>query len=468
MVINNNKTMKKLKTIALLALLSASSAFAQNSNGVRDAINALQGTSKNMSHEEAITILTSYATNDTNAVAMNALGNVYASGIGTDMDMNKAVHWYEMAAANGMLIAYHNLGMIFKNATNGVEQDFTKACSYFSKGAAEGSPVCNYNYGFMLYKGLGCSQDYGKAVECFKKAAANKHAASLYMLGLCYRNGYGVDADNGVAKDYLVQSANLGHNDAIDELLRPEPENIGLTGDDIINDSLPQAMPQVEAGFLSVDMLTGVYDGILVTYDWSGQYILGEQPIKISMNSTEKEVTGKIHLNGQKVDFIAEIDNEGKLIFKNSEVLLDERYTGGDSGVKYNLQSAVLEKWNNRICGRLYLYSTLLNEPERPMYIEIMAGAADTATENSGNNVYISPNPFVHDFTAHFELDEDVPSVEVRIFNNDGTLAERQSFGALQKGDNQLNITPQVRQGSYILNIQTEKKTLRTIIRKNR
>ncbi|MEE1092965.1 MAG: tetratricopeptide repeat protein, partial [Prevotella sp.] len=241
--------MKKLKTIALLTLLSVSSAFAQDDNSVRNAINALQGISNNMSHEEAITILTSYATNDTNAVAMNALGNVYASGIGTDMDMNKAVHWYEMAAANGMLIAYHNLGMIFKNATNGVEQDFTKACSYFSKGAAEGSAVCNYNYGFMLYKGLGCNQDYGKAVECFKKAAANKHAASLYMLGLCYRNGYGVDADNGVAKDYLVQSANLGHNDAIDELLRPEPENIGLTGDDIINDSLPQAMPQVEAGF---------------------------------------------------------------------------------------------------------------------------------------------------------------------------------------------------------------------------
>ena len=467
MVINNNKTMKKLKTIALLALLSASSAFAQNSNGVRDAINALQGTSKNMSHEEAITILTSYATNDTNAVAMNALGNVYASGIGTCIDMDKAVHWYEMAAANGMLIAYHNLGMIFKNATNGVEQDFTKACSYFSKGAAEGSPVCNYNYGFMLYKGLGCSQDYGKAVECFKKAAAYKHAASLYMLGLCYRNGYGVDADNGVAKDYLVQSANLGHNDAIDELLRPEPENIGLTGNDIINDSLPQSMPQVEAGFLSVDMLTGVYDGILVTYDWSGQYILGEQPIKISMNGTDKEVTGKIHLNGQKVDFIAEIDNEGKLIFRDSEVLLDERYTGGDSGVKYNLQSAVLEKWSNRICGKLNLDSTLLNEPERPMYIEIMTDAS-AATEDNGNNVYISPNPFVQDFTAYFELDENVPSVEVRIFNNDGTLAERQSFGSMLKGKNQLNITPQVRPGSYILNIQTEKKTLRTIIRKNR
>ena len=52
------------------------------------------------------------------------LGLLYQSGKGVDVDLEKALHWYEKAASAGLAEAHLNLGMMYFEGM-GVEQDHT-------------------------------------------------------------------------------------------------------------------------------------------------------------------------------------------------------------------------------------------------------------------------------------------------------------------------------------------------------
>lgn len=45
--------------------------------------------------------------------AMNNLGNIYSSGIGTDIDQHLALYYYTMAANKGDTGAMANLGSLY-------------------------------------------------------------------------------------------------------------------------------------------------------------------------------------------------------------------------------------------------------------------------------------------------------------------------------------------------------------------
>ena len=52
------------------------------------------------------------------AAAYHNLGNHYRLGRGMEIDMNKAKHYYELAAMNGSVEARHNLGVWEENTGN--------------------------------------------------------------------------------------------------------------------------------------------------------------------------------------------------------------------------------------------------------------------------------------------------------------------------------------------------------------
>ena len=438
-------------------------AYGNGNENLDKAIQVLKGMDSTFTQGVAVEIIKNAAIFDRNRNAMNVLGVVYAQGISVDKDSVQAKMWFEQAGENGYYQVYHNLGMIYKYAKLGFAQDFQAACTYFRKGAEKGSLLCCYDYGFMLYKGLGCEQNYSEAVKYFKKAAEQLHIPSIYMLGLCYRNGFGVgqDIEKGIA--YLHQADVLGYSFATEELTREYPEN------DVYRDmafkDIPQTMPDVSADFMDIPSLSGEYEGVLVQYDWSGQYVLCEKPISLSITADNDSVSGKLTVNSQDADFHAHIANDGRIKFSSGEITLEERYTGSD-GVSYRLDDACFNVWNNKITGRLGLYSIKLKEPERPMYVEIYKKDSMQNTTEQNDGISISPNPFYNQFTARFELSEDIPNVEVRIFNRGGVLIYRHVYGAMEKGYNTLTIAPSINEGIYVLNIKAGKQTLRRLITK--
>lgn len=474
----NIKTMKKatrllgkccVSTFMMLACIDGS--YADNARTGNDevmrAVGVLKGIYQDYPKEKAVSILLNAAEKDTVAYAMNALGLVYMEGIGTEQNAEKAIIWLNKAGENGYCDAYHNLGIIYKLGKCGERQNFTAAYNAFIKGAETGSDACRYGAGFMLYKGLGCTQDYGKAMELFQTASDNGNVYATYMLGLCHRNGYGTAQDEEKGMELLNQAATLGYSAAIEEVSRNNPENY-LT-DIFVSDSafagIPSSMPEIKADMNDTTLLRGCYSGCVVMYDWSGRHVLGEKPVSMSVSRTGEEISGYLILGTDSVPFKADITAEGRLKFKKSYVSLNERYTFNGK-VKYKLDSADLDIWNDRIRGRLSLYSLSQREPERPMYMELYRGAyGKTDNDNACADGYIAitPNPFDSQFDAIFNLQENA-TVTARVFDKFGVMIWQQSLGTLEAGKHRVTLSPGIRPGYHVLNISAGKQVLRTII----
>ena len=468
------------KTIRLLSkcciavfmmLVYVVGAYADNTRAGNDevmhAVGVLKGIYQDYTKEKAVSILLNAAENDTVAYAMNALGLAYMEGIGTEQNAEKAISWLKKAGENGYCDAYHNLGVIYKLGKCGEKQNFTAAYNAFIKGAEAGSDACRYGAGFMLYKGLGCAQDYGKAMELFQTASDNGNVYATYMLGLCYRNGYGTAQDEEQGMELLNQAATLGYSAAIEEMSRKNPENYlsGIIVSDSAFTDIPASMPEIKADVNDTTLLRGKYSGCVVMYDWSGRHVLGEKPVCMSVSRTGEEISGYLLLGTDSVPFKADITAEGSLKFKKSYVSLKERYTFNGK-VQYRLDSADLDIWNDRIRGRLSLYSLSQREPERPMFMELYRGAyGKTDNDNACADGYIAiaPNPFDSQFDAIFELRENATAT-ARVFDKFGVLIWQQSLGTFEAGKHKVTLSPDIRPGYHVLNISAGKQVLRTII----
>lgn len=448
----------------MAALAAAPGAFGQTAGrqDVAHAVRVLKNLDTDMTKEQAVAALETAAAADSGAYAMNCLGLAYMAGVGTGADSAKAVAWLERAGRGGYANAYHNLGIMYKYGKGGVRQDFSRAYAYFCAGADSGSVSCTYDKGFMLYKGLGCRQDYAAAVGCFRPAAERSHKPSLYMLGLCYRNGYGVEKDTAMAMDCLRRSAALGFREAREEIERPFEETY-LSGAFCADGD--SGIPEVSAAVNDPALMGGCWQGHLVLYDWSGQHVIGEKPLAMSALVSGREVSGSMVVGADSVPFSGRISTgNNSLVFTSGRLSLPERYST-DGDVKYRMDNMTFDVWNNRISGRLNLYSLKLKEPERPMYFELRRDGGSSSADEADrySRLSVAPNPFVRDFSATFELKESA-DVVLRVFNIYGMMVWQKDLGRMSKGGNTVSLSPDIRPGKYILNIKAGGQTMHAII----
>ncbi len=465
--------MSKLSILVMACALSLGTTCMQASvkippEDIKHAVRILKNIDTDQSKDWAISLLRKAADNDTLAYAMNTLGLAYMAGAGVEQDSAQAVAWLEKAGAHGYSEAYHNLGMMYKDG-GGVAQNFAKAYDAFRRGAENSSVVCKYDEGFMLYKGLGCGQDYIRAARLFDDAISKiEHTPSMYMLGLCYRNGYGVPRDSARAGQLLDRAAMLSFGPAMEELRRSRPENyLGeMYGEDGVDAEAPAQMPEISAEVNDTSLIYGMHSGFIVMYDWSGKFVLGEKPVTMDIRRAgEGKAAGRMILAGDTVAFKADITADGRLLFSKGNVRLNERYNIGQK-TNYRMDNAVLDVWKDKIFGRLNLYSLNLKEPERPMYIELsrisMHGNSVDADQRF-THIHATPNPFRHEFTATFELQEQC-NAQVRIFDQAGRMVYTRSLGTMSAGKHDAAIAPQIKDGTYVLNIKAGKQILRAII----
>lgn len=331
----------------------------------------LKRTSSKRKTRWALRTLRQAVEEDKSASAMEALGLAYIGGIGVECDTAKAVALLEEAGRLGVKDAYHALGMIYKYGEGGLRQDFRRAYGYFCTGAERGSVRCIYAKGFMLYKGLGCRQDYQQAALTFLPAANSRDENSWYMLALCSRNGYGLEKDSAAAAFCLKRAARMGSRDARDELARPHEETYmhAVYADSAEYSFIPDSLPAVKPTVGGAALAEGHYSGFVVTYDWSGKYILGEQPLAMTVSSVGGELSGELSIDSMDTAYRGSLFG-CRLVFASGGVTLPERYERGGK-MDYRLDSMVLDVGDGKVTGRLNLYSTKLKEPGRPMYFEL-------------------------------------------------------------------------------------------------
>lgn len=305
------------------------------------------------------------------------LGLAYLDGIGVASDVDKAVTLLEKAGLAGYDRAYNVLGNMYKQGGNGVRQDFRKAYRYYCTGAERGHNMCIYYKGLMQYKGLGCRQDYKEAAMTFLTSANDRDANSLYMLGLCSRNGYGLAKDSAAALFCLQRAARMHCPEASEELMRPHEET--YMHDVYANaprySYIPDSLPDVRPSAVAVDLPAGDYRGFIVTYDWSGKYILDERPFAMTLNGvTGGGFSGTLTVGDESAKFCGTLSG-GRLVFTEGGLTMPDRYVRGGKQY-YDFGDMALEAFGGKVRGRLSLMSRSRKEPGNPMYFELVGNAS--------------------------------------------------------------------------------------------
>ena len=158
--------MKRILYFILSLLCCGGSAFSQTeTTELQTAYFYISGLNGPYYPERGFEIFKKYADQDM-PYAMNALGILYQSGTGVEIDYGQAAFWFKKAAEAGYPQGWYNLGMLYKY-DYGFDQDFEKAFKSFRKAADMDFVNGKYATGYMLYKGLGCKQNYEEAFSLF-------------------------------------------------------------------------------------------------------------------------------------------------------------------------------------------------------------------------------------------------------------------------------------------------------------
>lgn len=150
-------------------------------------------------------------------VAINNLGSLYYSGIGTEKDYLKAATLFDEASKLGNVEASVNLAFIYLSGSN-VGKNSRAAMELFKQAADKGNPTAKFMLGYAYYKGFIYPQDYGKAVKLIREAANAEYSEAQYVLAEMYLNGYGITQNYGNAVKFLRLAVNQGNVNAMTEL----------------------------------------------------------------------------------------------------------------------------------------------------------------------------------------------------------------------------------------------------------
>ena len=151
----------------------------------------------------------------------NSLGYAYEFGIGTSLNIKEAMKYYEMAAKQNNAIGMTNLADLYIQ-----ENKLKKAKPLLVKAAEKEYGYAQYllAMNFFYYK----HENNKEALHWLERAAGNDEPHALYQLGLYY----GEKADLAKSIQYYQRAAELNYGDALLELYYIYGEGIGVEQDD--------------------------------------------------------------------------------------------------------------------------------------------------------------------------------------------------------------------------------------------
>ena len=151
----------------------------------------------------------------------NSLGYAYEFGIGTPLSIKEAMKYYEMAAKQNNALGMTNLADLYIQ-----EDKLKKAKPLLVKASEKEYGYAQYllAMNFFYYK----HENNKEALYWLERAAGNDEPHALYQLGLYY----GEKADLAKSIQYYQRAAELNYGDALLELYYIYGEGIGVEQDD--------------------------------------------------------------------------------------------------------------------------------------------------------------------------------------------------------------------------------------------
>ncbi len=130
-------------------------------------------------------------------------------------DYDQAFYWTEKAAVQGDADAQIRLALMYEDGI-GTAVDVEKAVLFYRRSAEQGNVHGQSNLADLYLNGRsGVERNNGQGVFWLTKAADNGHPHAQYVLGVMFINGNVVAKDMTKAEHYLRQAARQGHDEAL-------------------------------------------------------------------------------------------------------------------------------------------------------------------------------------------------------------------------------------------------------------
>jgi TPR repeat protein len=122
------------------------------------------------------------------------MGLAYEFGDGVEKDVDKAMHWYRIAADRGDPVAQTDLGYFYETGANG-PKDPAEAAKWYMRAALSGFTRAKFNLGVLYLAGTGVQRSAAEAAHWIGEAAEDGCPSALASLSYLYANGMGVPRD---------------------------------------------------------------------------------------------------------------------------------------------------------------------------------------------------------------------------------------------------------------------------------
>jgi TPR repeat protein len=151
------------------------------------------------------------------------LGNAYTAGTGVQVDIGKAISFYEAAIKTGDPDSKFTLGTWLYKGIHGVAVDKTRSFQLHLEAADAGHAYAMFNIGAAYMEGAVVTQDFQTAAIWFEKAADKGVIEANLNLGKLHRTGMGVPRDLHKAVEIFARFADRHELSAqIVELVKEE------------------------------------------------------------------------------------------------------------------------------------------------------------------------------------------------------------------------------------------------------
>lgn len=179
-----------------------------SSDARRQLANLLLSTGGSRNEKEAILLLQDGARRgDPRSLA--ALGSLYATGNGVEVDAGRSLLYYTVAAQRGSGEGLRGLAIAYA-AGFGVPRDTKRAVEYFEIASAQGDRAAMRSLANCWLEACTGMRDVGKATQLFVTAASLGDSESDFQLGTLMLNG-AIPGGQGAAVEKLKAAAQQDH-----------------------------------------------------------------------------------------------------------------------------------------------------------------------------------------------------------------------------------------------------------------
>lgn len=412
------------------------------------------------------------------AKAMNAIGLLYAKGIGVDTNAILAKYWLQKAADSGYTKAWVNLGMLQKHHSSD-SSGYAIACQYYSNGLLANEPSAYFALGYMRYKGLGCSQSYTQALSLFRQGNSLQREDCLYFTGLCYRYGFGVVANSDSATYYIDWAGRLGYHQANAALAAFADTSASSTGARASNSrggsakktiAIPtEDLPIAAKHFAAIAPTTrfaqvsGTYTGTLTHYDYSGKYVISANPLTFTIVAQGNALYGQWKEGSNPAIPLKAIQQGNEIFFAQTSINLPNRHTTSKSQLVFQSARLMVHTVADSVVlsGTLQLYNTYTRETEKPISFRLLqpTPATPNLLVKTEQTIKVYPNPVNSRFSVAFTM-ATAGMAKIHIVDPTGKLVYTQVTANLQVGKQVVAINKELAApGIYLLSIANSQKT---------